>query len=675
MNSSFPPMPTVRDPVSDGRRPFEWIDELAGFWRRNRNILLCAVSATMLLGLCYLLIARPRFTAVTTLLIDQTQSELVEQHATISDAQIENARMESEVEVLRSAGLARKVVTRLGLASDPDFNQPASFLSKLLSRLSPTSASGGTAAADAGEERLVAQLLSMVAPHRIGLTYVIEIDATATSPILAARLANGLADAYVAEQQEVKAAALRQATGWLQARLLQLHDQAVAADQAVQLFKSGNGIVDTGHGLLGEQQIIELNSQLVAARGRVAEATARRDRIRQMRGSRDGASMATSAVLQSPVINGLRERYLADAQRVAEWSARYGRDHGAAVLLRREMAQLQASIDSETRRIEATADSDVDVARAGEAAIQAQLDAVVGQSETTDRARATLRSLQSSADTYRSLYAAFLQRATQATQDESFPVADVRVVTRAWPPLTKSRPQGKLILVGAAILGLGMGFVLGLLRDALDRRIHDGASLASQTGLSCLASLPAIGPSTAHPWRSRNRRGPRDGTTRSVMQRYAVDNPDTAFGRGISRLRLRLQQRMGGGGGRLIGLIAPTEGAGTTTVAANLVQSFLKSGYDAKLLASAECMGSRRQVRAALEPLRRSHDVVVIDLPPLSRPGEAHAAFAEIEDIVLLVDAGRLDGAALLDRLRDGGLDPRSLSGVVVNNVRDHPST
>ena len=675
MNTSFPNMPTVLGAARDQPRPFAWINELSGFLRRNWRILATSTGIVMAIALTYVVASRPRFTATTTLVIDGKLSELLQEHPVTVDAQVQNARIESEVEVLRSAGLARKVLTRLDLANDPAFKERSLPLSGFGSwlPLHHLPSSDGSTARDAAEDRQVTRLLGMIAPHRIGLTYVIDIDATATSPLLAARLANGWADAYIAEQSDVRNTAARQSAGWIQTRLLQLQDQAVKADQAVQRFKSGSGIIDTGRGLLNEQQLVELNSQLVVARGKTAEAVARLDRVHRITRPQGRADMATSDMLQSPVINTLREHYLTDSQHVAEWSALYGHDHGAAVLLRREMAQIQGSIDNEIQRIEAITRNDVDVDRAGEAAIQAQLDAVVMRSEAMNKARATLRSLESSADTYRSLYTAFLQHATQAAQDEAFPTSDARVITQARPPLTKSKPQGKLILLAATIIGLGIGMIVGLLRDALDQRIRDSADLTDQTGLRCLAALPMIGsPPARRSWRKRQA-----GTASSAAMagvsigHYAVDHPETPFGLSISRLQLRLRQRTSGRG-RLIGLIAATGGTGTTTIASNLVEAMSRCGHDVALLDLSITPGSRELIRERMDRLRHAHDIVVIDFPPLSRPCEAHAVFADVEDMALLVDAGRLDGTALLDRLRDGGLDRRGLCGVVLNNVRGH---
>ena len=110
-------------------------------------------------------------------------------------------------------------------------------------------------------------------------------------------------------------------------------------------------------------------------------------------------------------------------------------------------------------------------------------------------------------------------------------------------------------------------------------------------------------------------------------------------------------------------------GAGTSTVAASLVRSLDASGYRACLLALSSTSGPQRQLREQLDPLRRDHEFVVVDLPPLDRPAEAHVLFPEIDHLALVVPSGRLDPPMLLDRLRTAGLDRRQLAGVVLNRA------
>lgn len=651
--------PFAKDPAlmagAMAQQPFAWIGDLVGFLRRNWKLQSICVGVAVLLALLYVLTATPRFTASATLLIDTRQTDLFQQHPLVSDAQIENAIIESDVEVLRSPGLMRRLAERLDLAHDPAFMPRSSLLSRITGA-PPTSSAvpdDEATAASAQQDRLIQRLLTMINPHRVGLTYVIEVDATATTPALSARLANGLIEAYVQGQVADRTSANRQASGWLEGRLVAARDKALAADQAVQAFKAKSGIVDTGHGTLEDQQFTELQSQLVSAQGRTTDAQARLDRIRQAL-LRPGGAVSDS--LTSPVINGLRERYLNDAQRVAEWSARFGSDHLAAATLRKEMTALQSSIDSEMRRIEKAAESDLEVARASQAALKTQLDALVGRSASFNMERATLRSLQSAADSYRTLYGAFLQRAAQSVQNESFPVADARIVTVAYPPLTKSKPQGKLILLLAIILGLGAGFVISLLREVLDHSLRTTADVEGETGLVCLATLPSLSQPPLSP-----------GAGEADVA-YAVSNPDTPFGHGILRLQLRVQPLAATGRGGVVGVVALAHGAGTSTVSANLAASLAASGFSVSVF---DLSGHQRlaatEIRNQIETRRRDHDVVIIDFPPLSDPAQAHAVAADVNQLVLVIKAGQTTGADVTDTLRAAGLDQRALFGVVVN--------
>ena len=71
-------------------------------------------------------------------------------------------------------------------------------------------------------------------------------------------------------KQNTKSA--RRAGTWLQARLRELREQASTAERAVVAFKNKNEMVDTGGRTINEQQLAELNSELVLARSRTAEA-------------------------------------------------------------------------------------------------------------------------------------------------------------------------------------------------------------------------------------------------------------------------------------------------------------------------------------------------------------------------------------------------------------------
>ena len=232
---------------------------------------------------------------------------------------------------------------------------------------------------------------------------------------------------------------------------------------------------------MGSQQLTELSSQLVTARANAATMLARLQRIEAIMRDGVGGGSVTDG-LDNKVIVGLRQQYVDDDRRMAELSAKFGKDHVVVRDLRNEMIEVKKSIQGELARIAETYKSDYEVARANEASVQARLDQMVATAAQTNNDLVLLRSLQSSADTYRSLYQNFLQRYTQAVQDQSFPVPEARVITAALPPQRKSEPKTTMILAFAIALGSGLGFAVAFVRETLDRSIRSPAQLRAATG-------------------------------------------------------------------------------------------------------------------------------------------------------------------------------------------------
>ena len=124
--------------------------------------------------------------------------------------------------------------------------------------------------------------------------------------------------------------------------------------------------------------------------------------------------------LASPILTNLRQQYLDLSRREAEYSAKYGRDHRAVVNLRNRLRDLRTSTFDELRRIAAARKSDYAIAKQRQAEIEKQLEQAISQSQTANNAQVTLRELESTANTYHSLYESFLQRYTAVSNKTLF---------------------------------------------------------------------------------------------------------------------------------------------------------------------------------------------------------------------------------------------------------------
>ena len=227
---------------------------------------------------------------------------------------------------------------------------------------------------------------------------------------------------------------------------------------------------------------------------RSAEAKARLDRISSvLKADSAGAIDGTVAdTLKSEVVSKLRSQYLDLAAREADWSARYGQNHLAVVNLRNQMREIRRAIVDELGRIAESYKSDYEIAKQQEDGIRKELAQAVSQTQATDADSIVLRELQSTAQTYKTLYDNFLQRYMESVQQQSFPITEARLISSASRPLRKSSPKTSLVLAIAGLGGLIIGFGIGLLRDLSERVFRTRDQVEDLLQTNCIALVPLL---------------------------------------------------------------------------------------------------------------------------------------------------------------------------------------
>ena len=250
---------------------------------------------------------------------------------------------------------------------------------------------------DDAEQRAVEAFDKLLVVKRDALTYVINIGFYSDSPDKSAKIANAVADAYLSGLLDAKYAATKQTGKWLQDRLAEIRKQATNADRDVEIFKGQNNIVDTNRGLMSEQQVGELNSQLALAQAATAEAKARLDRAREVAVDPLSEHTVTEA-LTNTVVARLRAQYLDLAAREGEYAKRFGPTHTSVTDLRRQMDEIKKAIVDQIKQIVDADGSDYQVALARENSLRTSLGTLVNDSNSSGITQVKLKDLESTAD-------------------------------------------------------------------------------------------------------------------------------------------------------------------------------------------------------------------------------------------------------------------------------------
>ena len=497
---SFELAPDSKDhPDSVGDNLFRDVKSVVELALR-RFFLISIVSAVVFGAIAYYTYSQtPMYTANSTVIVDSQQTNVIDLGAVLSGAALNTAVIDTQVRVIGSKALLTKVVEKEELYNDVEFNPtllpPAEpgLLGKLF---------GGGDADNAASNiepptrddliELAADILSArVQVSRVGTTYLIQIQATSTSPEMAARLANAIAEQYGIEQLEVKLEATARATRFLSERVEVLEEEVTSKELLVEQFRSDSGLLAAEGSTLTQTSIAQLQRQKVEQEGEVARLRARYDGMRRQLNSGAGAD-AIGEVLSSTVVNALKNQ-LSDAQRrKAEMSTSLLPAHPRMIAVEGEIADYEQQINDEMNRIIDNLRVELAVANDQIAA----LDRRISQSRATltrnNRSQVRLNELEREADASRLILEEFKQRFTQTREQDELVQPDSRILSAASVPFGPSSPRTTLNLLVGIILGGICGVGLAIILEIFNNQIRSVEEIERKFGFPSLGAVPLI---------------------------------------------------------------------------------------------------------------------------------------------------------------------------------------
>ncbi|MEQ7153957.1 MAG: capsular biosynthesis protein [Brevundimonas sp. 12-68-7] len=611
----------------EGRGDGVDLHRLIALFRRRLPLFLAVALIVMVGSVISTVRATPLYTATSSLTINTREQNVVSAEAVLSGLSAENSVVDTEIEILKSRQLAQRVVEALNLEEDPEFNpalaEPGAIqavvggIATLFGAAAPDAARAQLSAVEAQKEKekVVDNVLKRLSVRRAGLTYVMNVGFTSDNPAKAARIANTYAERYLLEQLEAKFDATRQANSWLNVRLTELRTEVQQAEAAVEQYRTANNLLSASGATLTEQEISTYNQQLATVRATQAEAEARLRTARaQLAAGSNGEDVGEA--LGSQVVQQLRSRRAEVSGRVADLSSRYGPRHPDMLRAERELADIDAQIQAEIRRIISNLEAQVQVARERTGSMAGSLGSARGTLAANNAAGVRLNELSRNAESVRTLYQSFLNRFQETSSTEGLQESDARIVSPAAIPLRPSSPNVPLNLTMGLALAMAAGLAAVVLAVMLDTGVITAEDVEHKFGLPHLGSVPLLA-SVAAP-------EDRDETPAD----YVVKRPLASFTESVRAMRASILFSRIGHDIRVITLTSALPGEGKTTSALCLARVAAQSGLRVVLV---DCDLRRRNVNRLLgfEPVAGLVEVLNRAVPleramMLDEPSGAH---------------------------------------------------
>ncbi|MFD2055136.1 Wzz/FepE/Etk N-terminal domain-containing protein [Mesorhizobium calcicola] len=467
----------ARAPHNDGADSQQWkplIDPMQVVRGVGKSKLLI-VTTTILgagLGIAIALSTPKKYEATTELIVDPRDLKLTDRDLTqsvvASDATL--AIVENQVRVLTSGTVLNKVVDKLNLVNDPEFNGQGSgglgVMSLVRSILSRHDGPGGVD--DARRRALtVGNLGESLSVERGGKTFVITVSATTQNGEKSALIANTMTDVFLQTFGQIQSDTAGRATDELTGRLDELRKGVEAAERKVEDFRATHDLVDAQGHLISDDEMLKLNEQLSVARARTLELNARAASARSV----DVNSVLTGTLpeeINSNTMSDLRSQYASLKQEADRAAIRFGPRHPELQALNAQLAGARDRIATELHRIGSSLQVDLKRAVQLEQDLASRLAQLKVRSGDVNSDLVSMRELEREAAAKRSVYEQYLLRAKETGEQKDINTANINVISKAFAPLEPNGPSRVVVALAGLLLGFASGIGLGAMRGAYE---------------------------------------------------------------------------------------------------------------------------------------------------------------------------------------------------------------
>ena len=400
---------------------------------RNKAWIIIPTAIVAALSFAVVNLITPRFKSEARIVLDGRENVFLRPTADRVEErrELDAEAITSQVQIVLSRDLAREIIRKNKLNERPEFDpvlqgmSPFTAMAALLGivrdplKLSP-------------EERVLDAYYERLTAYAVDKSRVIVVEFQSRDPELAARVANSIAEGYIAIQQSAKQDQARSASTWLAGEIESLRKKVTDAEAKVEDFRGKASLfVGTNNTTLSNQQMGEVNTQLSNARAQKSDSESKARSIRSMLQS--GQPIEASEVLNSEMVRRLGEQRATLRAQLAEQSSTLLDGHPRIKELRAQISDLDRQLRDEASKISRSLENDAKIAGARLESLGASLDQLKKQATSTNNQDVQLRALEREARAQRELLESYLAEFREATTRENLESApnDARIISRA----------------------------------------------------------------------------------------------------------------------------------------------------------------------------------------------------------------------------------------------------
>jgi succinoglycan biosynthesis transport protein ExoP len=436
---------------------------------------------------------KPIYRGTVTIQINKENPQIVDFKEIFAVNTMDMDYYQTQYKILESRTLARRVIQTLKLSEHLEFrpNPETPFQkwkSNTLASLSSLFASSHQEPSENEKEtQLINGFLNKLKIEPIRNSRLVKIHFDSNSPQLSTQVSNTLAAAYIQQNLEARFVTTEQAKEWLTKQLEDLKAKVEKADEDLQAFATQHDIISLEEKEnVTMQRLTELNETLTKAE---AERMAKEALYKQT-GDRNPDSIPS--ILENKLIMDLKQAYIQLEAQYTKLSETFKPGYPEMVRLKSQMDTVQQRLDSEIGKIIAGIKNDYESSLRKEALLRQAFQQQKAKALEMKEKGIQYNILKREADTNREIYKGLLQRMKEAGVSAGITASNIQIVDQAELPIKPYKPNKRLNLLLAAVVGLFLGVGMAFFFEYLDNTVKTPEDVEQLIRLPSFGMVPEI---------------------------------------------------------------------------------------------------------------------------------------------------------------------------------------
>jgi len=442
--------------------------------RRQKLKLVLFIVVALIATTIVCLVVDPLYEGTAEVEIERQNTEAVigqeaNQSSPVNDM---DEVMTTEYEVIQSDPVLRPVAEKYNLLALE--NQ----LKTLLYPLSPAEI----------KQKLAAPVeLKRLKVKRPPNTYLLRISYRATSPEIAAKVANGIAQSYLRNAARVREAKKAHVAGLMSRQLAELKNKLDSSQQELAVYEKDLSVIDSEQRTtLLADRLNQLTEDYTAAQVDRMHKEAETDMVKS------GTLAAAQTSTQADILNRLVEQHNNAKQHLVEISSTYGENHPEFQKARNQVSELEREVEEIRASIAKRAEHSYKQAAQNEQMVGAVLVKTKGEFDHLTARALAYESLKHDAENDKKQYDDLLQRIREQDINTGYQNSAAHIADAARPGSKAVFPNIPIFLAVAFILSVSLGAGGMVMADAVDSRLLGAETAALRMNIGMVSKLPTF---------------------------------------------------------------------------------------------------------------------------------------------------------------------------------------